>query len=76
MTKVRFTHAFENTLGLTPDWELSSIGHENPNDIHTVPCWGLPHAESSKCWCEPVCTYSDPETGRSCWLHKSPDDFH
>lgn len=28
------------------------------------------HIASAKCWCNPTKDYTDPETGRTVWLHR------
>lgn len=32
------------------------------------------HVESEACWCEPVLSYEDPETGVQVWVHKSNEE--
>ena len=28
------------------------------------------HIASARCWCNPIKDYTDPETGRTVWLHR------
>jgi hypothetical protein len=40
------------------------------DDIHITPMFGLPHRESSLCWCRPRLDYADAQTGRQVWVHE------
>jgi hypothetical protein len=43
-------------------------------DIHVMPDNGK-HECSPKCFCNPVCTYTDAVTGLSVWVHKSDEEM-
>ena len=53
---------------------FSGYFRQEDKDLHVMPDDDK-HESSSKCFCEPTCSYRDEITGKGVWLHKGPEEL-